>query len=94
MYVTIRSYGGGRQFADELVAHEDEIRSVITTIDGFRAYYLVRTTEGTATISVFATQDGAQESTTAAAAWVAQNLGDVSPGAPQVTSGDVALSFP
>jgi hypothetical protein len=93
MYVTIRSYGGGREFADALVAHEDEIRSVITPIDGFRAYYLLRTAEGTTTISVFATQDGAQESTTAAAAWVGENLGDVTPGAPRVTSGDVALSF-
>ena len=93
MYVTVRSYGGGRAFADALVAHQDEIRSVITSIDGFRAYYLVRTAEGTTTISVFATQDGAQESTTAAAAWVAENLADVSPGSPQVTSGEVALSF-
>ena len=93
MYVTIRSYGGGREFGDALVAHEDEIRSVITPIDGFRAYYLVRTAEGTTTISVFATEDGAQESTTRAAAWVGENLADVAPGPPQVTSGDVALSF-
>jgi hypothetical protein len=94
VYVTVRSYSGGREFADALVSHEDEIREVITGIDGFRAYYLFRTTEGaTTTISVFATQDGAQESTSAAAAWVAENLGDVSPGPPEVTSGEVALSF-
>ena len=93
MYVTVRSYSGGRAFADALVSHEDAIRDIITGIDGFRAYYLIRTTDGATTISVFATQDGAQESTSAAAAWVAENLADVSPGPPQVTSGDVALSF-
>jgi hypothetical protein len=44
------------------------------------------------TISVFAGQDGAQAST-AAAAWMAENLPDLSVGAPQVTTSEVALSF-
>jgi hypothetical protein len=93
MYATIRSYSGGAGFADELVAHEDEVREVISTIDGFHAYYLLRTTDGATTISVFANQDGAQASNAAAAKWLAENLADVSPGAPQVTAGEVALSF-
>jgi hypothetical protein len=93
MFVTIRSYSGGGAFVDALVAHQDDIREVIATIDGFKAYYLLRTAEGATTISVFANQDGAQASTAAAAAWVGANLADVSPGAPQVTSGDVAVSF-
>jgi hypothetical protein len=93
VYVTIRSYTAGREFADALVSHQDEIREILTGIEGFRAYYLLRTTEGATTISVFATEDGAQESTRAAAAWVGENLGDVAPGPPQVTSGSVALGF-
>jgi hypothetical protein len=93
MYVTIRSYGGGSALADALIARENDVRGVITAIDGFRAYYLLRTAEGTTTISVFETEEGAQESTSAAAAWLAENLGDVSPGPPQVTTGEVALSF-
>ena len=93
MFATVRSYSGGGGFADALVEHEDEIRSVITAIPGFRAYYLLRTAEGTTTVSVFDDQAGAEASTGAAAAWVADNLADVSPGAPQVTTGEVALSF-
>ena len=93
MYAAIRSYSGGREFADALVAHQDDIREVISKIDGFRAYYLLRTTDGTTTISVFTDQDGAQASNAAAAAWLAENLADVSPGSPQVTAGEVALSF-
>ncbi|HZO62472.1 MAG TPA: hypothetical protein VFB35_05770 [Gaiellaceae bacterium] len=93
MYATVRTYSGGSEFVDALVARQDDIRSVITAIDGFRAYYLVRTAGGATTISVFANQDGAQESTSAAAAWVAANIPDVSPGPPQVTGGEVALSF-
>jgi hypothetical protein len=93
VYVTVRNYTGGRSFADALVSHQDEIREILTGIDGFRAYYAIRTTEGATTISVFATEDGAQESTSAAAEWVGENVADVSPGPPQVTSGPVALSF-
>jgi len=93
VYVTIRNYSGGRAFADALVAHQDEIRGILTGIEGFRAYYLVRTIDGATTISVFATEDGAQESTSAAAAWVGENLADIAHAPPQVTRGSVALSF-
>jgi heme-degrading monooxygenase HmoA len=93
MFVTIRSYGGGSALADALAEREEDIRSVITTIDGFRAYYLLRTAEGATTISVFDDQAGAEASTAAAAAYVRENMADVSPGAPQVTTGEVALSF-
>jgi len=93
MYATIRSYSGGAGFVNALVAHEDEVRELISTIDGFRAYYLLRTTDGATTISVFADQEGAQASNAAAATWLAENLADVSPGSPQVTAGEVALSF-
>jgi heme-degrading monooxygenase HmoA len=93
MYVTIRNYSGGGEFADALAAREEDVRNVITTIDGFKAYYLVRTAEGVSTVSVFANQEGAQESTSAAAAWIGENIPDISPGPPQVNSGEVALSF-
>jgi hypothetical protein len=93
MYATIRSYTGAAGFADALVAHEDDVREVISTIDGFHAYYLLRTAEGATTISVFADQVGAQASNVAAAKWLAENLADMSAGAPQVTAGEVALNF-
>ena len=93
MYATIRSYSGGSDFADALVDHENDVRQVITQIDGFRAYYLLRTSDGAATISVFDDQSGAEESTRAAAAWVADNLADLSVSPPQVTTGEVAVSF-
>ena len=93
MYVTIRNYTGGRAFADALVAHQDEIREILTGIEGFRGLLPAPHDRGATTISVFATEDGAQESTSAAAAWVGENLGDVSPGPPQVTGGPAALNF-
>ncbi len=92
MYATIRSYSGG-DLADVLVEREDEVREVITSIDGFRSYYALRTPGGTTTISVFDDQAGAEASTKAAAAWMSESLPDASFGAPQVTTGEVAVSF-
>jgi len=93
MYVTIRSYDGGGEFADRLVEREQDIRDVIGTIDGFRAYYLLRTAEGPTSISVFEDQAGAEASSAAAFDYVTNNLLDVSPATPKVTVGEVALSF-
>jgi hypothetical protein len=93
MYATVRTYTDSGAFADALVANEDALRETIATIDGFRAYYLIRTDSGVTSVSVFDDQAGAEESTSRAAAWVAENAADVSPGAPTVTGGEVALSF-
>jgi hypothetical protein len=93
VYATIRSYSGSA-LADALVTREDDVRQVVGTIAGFRAYYLVRTADGNAvTISVFDDQAGAEESTRAAAAWVGENLADLAVSQPQVTTGEVAFSF-
>ncbi len=94
MYATIRSYSGGSGFTDALVEHESDVRQLINQIGGFRAYYLVRTSDGNAvTVSVFDDQAGAEESTRAAAAWVGENLADLAISPPQVTTGEVTLSF-
>jgi heme-degrading monooxygenase HmoA len=93
VYATIRSYSG-TALADALATRQDEIRPVLETIDGFRAYYLLRTTDDkTVSISVYDDQAGAEESTRAAAAWVGENLADLGLSAPQVTTGEVAFSF-
>jgi hypothetical protein len=92
MYATIRSYSGGG-LADALMEHQEEVKSVIASIDGFRSYHLVRSGEGTTSISVFDDEAGAQASTTAAANWIAENMPDASFGAPQVTTGEVVFSF-
>jgi hypothetical protein len=92
MYVTIRSYSGDG-LADVLVEREDEIRGVISSIEGFQSYYALRTGGGTTTISIFDDRTGAEASTAAAAGWISENLPDASFGAPQVTTGEVAVSF-
>ena len=93
MYAVIRAYSGNSDLADALAEHEDGVRQVISGINGFKAYYLLKLTEGTSTVSVFDTQEAAEESNRAAAAWLKENLPDLNVQAPYVTAGEVVLSF-
>jgi hypothetical protein len=61
--------------------------------DGFKAYYVLSLAEGTSTVSVFETQAGAEESSRAAAAWLAEAVPDMDVQPPDVTAGEVVLGF-
>ena len=93
MYASIRAYAGNRDLADTLAEHEEDVRQVISSIDGFKAYYLLKLDEGTTTISVFESRASAEESNRAAAAWLAENLPNLEVAAPYVTAGEVLLGF-
>jgi hypothetical protein len=93
MYAVIRAYTGNSDLADTLSEHEEDIRQLIGGINGFKAYYLLKLAEGTSTISIFEDQAGADESSRAAAAWLAENLPDLNVAAPYVTAGNVLVGF-
>ena len=42
MHATVRIYPGANELADALVERKDEVKRLISEIDGFKAYYLVR----------------------------------------------------
>ena len=91
MYASIRWYGGNTELAGQLAARADDVRSVINSITGFQAYYLVRVDGGTVSISVFDDQAGADESNRVAAAWVRDNLPEASVDPPAISAGEVVL---
>lgn len=95
MHATVRRYASDHGLVDALVENESEIRDVIGGIDGFRAYYAIRTGDGGAvTISVYDDASGAEASNAAAAGWVRENLpGLAAAGPPEVTAGEVAVSL-
>ena len=93
MHAVIRAYPGNSELADALVQHEDDVRQVIGGINGFKGYYVLKLAEGTSTVSVFDDEQGAEESSRAAAAWLKENLPDLKVEAPYVTSGEVVLGF-
>jgi hypothetical protein len=93
VYAVIRAYTGNPDLAETLAEHEEDIRQVISGINGFKAYYLLKLPEGTSTISVFEDQEGAEESSRAAASWLAENLPDMNIAPPYVTAGNVLVRF-
>jgi heme-degrading monooxygenase HmoA len=92
MYATVRTYSANPGLADALVSNEADVKSLISGIDGFKAYYLVRTAHGAVSISVYDDEAGANESTSAAATWIRENLPELGGSAPQVSSGEVVIS--
>jgi hypothetical protein len=92
MYVTIRSYDG-HGLADALVANESVVKEIIGNVDGVEAYYLVRTDDGTVSVTVCDSQASAEETNRAAASWVRENLGDSPGGAVQISGGEVVLDL-
>jgi len=93
MYAVIRAYSGNSELADVLVEHENEVRQVISGISGFKGYYVLKLAEGTSTVSLFENEQGAEESSRAAAAWLSENLPDMNVQPPYVTAGEVVLGF-
>jgi hypothetical protein len=53
----------------------------------------VKTSDGTASISVFEDQAGTQESTRRAAEFVKENLGSVAGAAPELIEGETVIQF-
>ena len=92
MYATVRTYSGAPELADALVSNEAAVKSLISGIDGFKAYYLIRTSDGAVSISVYDNEAGATESTSAASTWIRENLPDLGVTAPQVSAGEVVIS--
>jgi heme-degrading monooxygenase HmoA len=88
----VRTYSVAPGLAEELVGHAEDVKRLIGDIDGFRAYYLIRTDEGAVSVSVYDSQAGAEESARAAAGFLADVLGDLNVGAPQISAGEVVLT--
>ena len=93
MYATVRTYSGSTELADALVAHAGAVEQLISGIDVFKAYYMVRTADGAASISIYESEAGANASTGAAAGWIRENLPDIGGNPPQVSAGEVVLTF-
>jgi hypothetical protein len=93
MYVVVRRYRGASPLFDELARRQADVEQLIRNVPGFVAYYLVRTEDGGATITVCEDQAGTQESTRQAADWVRQNVPAAAGNPPEVTEGEALYQF-
>lgn len=92
-YLALRQYqlAPGHTIEDLAALVEREFIPIIAQVPGYQEYFLVERGGGVISISVFADQAGAEESTRRAAAWVQQNLAGFFVGPPTVTTGSVWL---
>ena len=95
MHFAIRHYRMNvPQLDDALIDRvRDEFVPILESIDGFHAYRILNTGQSElATISVFDTAAGAEESVEKAAQWVGDNLADLVTGPPTLIAGEEILS--
>lgn len=94
MYVVVRRYTGAAALVDAMVPRAQEIRDLISSVPGFRAYYAVDGGNGTvATITICDSKEGTDESIRRAADWVRQNVTGASMSPPEITEGEAYIDF-
>jgi len=95
MYVVVRRYTGASALIDAMIQRRQEVRDLISTVPGFKAYYAARTGDGgsVATITICDSKDGTDESIRRAAEWVGANLVGASINRPEITEGETYIDF-
>jgi hypothetical protein len=85
-------YRGDAELADRLEARADEVKQLIGGVPGFRAYYMVRGDDSTATVTVCDSREGTDESNRRAAEWLRENMPDLR-GSPEICAGDIVIEM-
>jgi hypothetical protein len=93
MFASIRNYSGAPLLSDELVKHQEDIKSTLRPIRGFHAYYLLSTGDGVVSMTVCEDRSGAEESNRVAAAWLKNKLPTFANRAPEITIGEVRIQL-
>ena len=94
MYVVVRRYAGASKLVEAMVGRQGEVKDLISSVPGFRAYYAVNTGGGgVATVTVCDDQAGTAESSRRAGEWVRANLAGASISPPEITEGETYINF-
>ncbi|HLY86943.1 MAG TPA: hypothetical protein VKO84_10635 [Gaiellaceae bacterium] len=91
MHTVIRRYSGV-QNSDEVARRAiEEFAPQLRDQPGFQGYWVIDAGDGVlATISIFESEEAAEESNSASATWVQENMPQLLPNPPQVIAGDTA----
>jgi hypothetical protein len=94
MYAVIRRYEGMTS-VDEVVRRiEAGWLPQIKAMPGFVAYHVLDAGNGTAaSISLFESEGGAEESSRRAVGWLRESIGALAPNPPEITAGEVRISL-
>ncbi len=89
MYTVIRRYQDVQNVAEVARRAVEEFAPRLRDQPGFQGYWVVDGGDGIlTTITVFDSEEAAAETTAAAATWVQENLANLVPSPPRVTSGE------
>jgi hypothetical protein len=75
--------------ADLLASRRGEVESLMAGVPGLQGFFLMRTEEGCASMTVCDDKAGTDESARMAADWLRENAADISGTSPNVLSGEV-----
>ena len=87
---TIRRYRG-TGLADLLESRRDDVEALMSGVSGLHGYFLVRTDEGCASITVCDDAAGIEESTRLAREWISENATGDAMVTPEVIGGEVIV---
>jgi hypothetical protein len=92
MWASVRRYENQPELADALAARSDEVKELITSVDGFVSYYIIH--DGSDTVSVTVAQDkaGVDKSNELAKDWLAEHASEVPSTPPHITEGEVLIT--
>lgn len=92
-FASIRMYKGAPLLSDELVKHQEDIKSVLQPIRGFHGYYMLKTTDGAVSMTLCEDKAGAEESNRVEATWLKAKLPTFATRAPEITIGEVRIQL-
>jgi hypothetical protein len=92
-YAVLRIYENAPNLVDSLLAHEDDVRGLLMSVNGFRQWGLFRTETGGMSFTSCDTAEGCAETVKLAATWIAQTLPDQKIAPPTVYEGEIIHSF-
>ena len=91
MHTVIRRYQGVQNSPEVARRAIEEFGPQLRDQPGFQGYWVIDAGDGIlATISIFESQEAAEESNAASASWVQENMPQLVPNPPQVIAGDTA----
>ena len=95
MYMVVRRYTGASALVDAMIQRDQEVRDLISSVPGFRAYYAARVGNGgsAVTVTICDSKTGTDDSSRRAADWVRTNLAGASISPPEITEGDTYINF-
>ena len=92
MWASVRRYESNPELAEILAGRSEEIKALISEVDGFVSYYLIHDGNDTVSITVAKDKAGVDESTVIAMNWLAEHAAEAPTTPPHITEGEVLIT--